>query len=263
MKKVACVVLVALFAAAFSLIGFAGGANKGGDGKEDCEAPGKSHVKKGFVGHGGKAAGVECLLQNEDIQTELGLSGEQVEKIRVIAEEAKRNFKTQMEAKKQQGAEKPSMEGMKKKWAEMEQQRDLIDAQIKEVLTAEQQILLATKQFQRAGGLAAHDLNASLLGFLGLSGDQVTQIRAIEDERKSAFLAMMKDKNHEEGKKHGPDMWAKGAEMKTQFADKIKAILTPEQLAVAEQLTAEGKAGKMKDCDKSEDCEGKEKKHEK
>lgn len=208
-----------------------------------CAQPGGGRGPRGFGG-----GGIDSLLGNANVQKHLGLTEDQTKKIQTITEESRRSFRERMEAGGQQDGP-PSREAMDRMRVEMEKQREATDAKLKEALTPEQRETLKVLRFQLGDGLEARELNVGLLEALQLTAEQVEKIKALEAERQAEtqkLMAQVNWNNQEERENRGPEIWGKADELRQQYAGKIKALLTPEQVQLAGKLTNEGKAVKEK-----------------
>ena len=232
MKKLVPLALIACFVATISITVFA--------------QPGGGRGQGGPRGFGG--GGLDSLLRNENIQKHLGLSDDQTKKIQGIAEESQRSFRERRQAGPQQDGP-PSRERMTAMRIDMERQREVTDTKIKQVLTAEQQENLKTLRFQLADGLDARELNVDLLEALKLTADQTAKMKALETESQAEVQKLMSQinwGNQEEREDRGPEIFGKAEELRNQYSGKIKALLTPEQIQLAEKLAVDGRAVKEK-----------------
>jgi Spy/CpxP family protein refolding chaperone len=151
--------------------------------------------------------------------------------------------------KKQDGLVVPPQGG----YLSIENMRKKLD----QVLSKEQQLKHTEISFQAGGGLDSHHLNDQLLDVVNLTDAQKEQIRKIvvefaeedytEREKRGAMKPFdWQNSTREERDKYVAAMIADQNANKAndearikKYAEKMKAVLTPEQQAKAEKLTAE------------------------
>ena len=187
----------------------------------------------GFGGGPG-GGGWQGQLNNPEFRSQLGLTDEQVQKIEQIRQDAR------PAGGQQRGPEAgPPSEAER---AAMTQRRQETQDKIRAVLTAEQQEKAKVLVFQVLGGLGS--ANAAVLEVLDLTDDQKAKLTAINeelaDQRREIFAGLPgRDSNAtpEERQAAFRAAMAKNAELNEA---KVKPILTDEQKAKAEKLTAEG-----------------------
>ena len=133
-----------------------------------------------------------------------------------------------------------------------------------QVLTPEQLLKYTEISFQASGGLVSDRLNYQLLAIVNLTDAQKDQIRKLETERTTEYWTERlrqpemppfdwQNATQEERDKHITDLTAahiaiqlafteNEPEFFKKYTEQIKAVLTVEQRAKAEQLTAEAPA---------------------
>jgi hypothetical protein len=189
--------------------------------------------------------GMEWLIRNAEIKSQLGLSEEQVDKLLKLSEElgARR-------IDRQPGSGPPSREELQKFREEFEKRFfDESREKINQILTSEQQEKYKILQFQLIGGLDSPFLGIRALEFLNLTDEQKAKLKAINEARETESRAAFekrrqnnwRDLSQEEREKLGTELQAENEARTKKFAEQTKAVLTLEQKEKAEKLTAEAK----------------------
>ncbi|GHT10138.1 hypothetical protein FACS1894170_01810 [Planctomycetales bacterium] len=195
--------------------------------------PGGPDGQRGPRGQRGPG-GFGNFFDNAKFKEELKLSDEQVANLKKVAEELRPPRQPRGGGNTDAPPPMPSRE-------EFEKRIDEQQARFNQILTPEQQAKFVTLQFQVSGGLDSPFLGARSLGVLKLTDEQKAKVKAIEDQRsekaRAAFQGF-RDLSPEDRTKRFQELEASGKE----FAAQLKAVLTPEQLAQGEKLTAEAKA---------------------
>ncbi|MDR3197032.1 MAG: Spy/CpxP family protein refolding chaperone [Planctomycetaceae bacterium] len=236
MKKVIGTMLFVLSVAVFSTLVLAqpGGQAPGGPGnpgeRDRARIPG---------------GGVELLIRNAEIKSQLDLTEEQVGKLLKLSEE----LRPRRPERPQGSGGMPSREEMQKFREEAEKRIDEGQAKINQILTPEQQEKFKTLQFQLIGGLDSPFLNVRSLDVLNLTDEQKAKLKAINEEREAESRAAFEKRgqvdwrrlSQEDREKLRSELQAENEVRTKKFADQIKAILTPEQKEKAEKLTTEAK----------------------
>ena len=191
----------------------------------------------GFAFGGGPGGGmmggsIGMLLRNEEAAKMLDITAEQREALQKIAEDARQQFRPQGQPG-QPGGQAPDL-------AAMRQRADEMQAKVAQVLKPAQQEKAKELVFQVANGLEARALDERMLDVLALTADQKAKIRVIADKRGEEMREAMQNANiremsQEERTKFVADNEARGKK----YNDEIKALLTTDQKAKAEKLTAE------------------------
>jgi len=123
----------------------------------------------------------------------------------------------------------------------METGMNEVQASIDRVLKPEQRTKLREATFQLSGGLnsAGTPMGNMALGALDLTDAQKEQLRKLADERPRIDFEGIADPRSPEGR---AEMQKRIEAANTKFAEQVRGILTPEQRAKAEKLTAEAPA---------------------
>ncbi len=193
------------------------------------------------AGAGGRGfGGGGMMMDNPVVIRELGLSAEQQEKIRTITQEAFQNM--QPGQGRGQGGMRPTAEEMQQRRAELEKRFDELQVKFDEILTAEQVVKHKELQFKMTGGLENNAIGVRSMAALDLTDDQKKQITALEEERTRSFVPPPFDANQsrEERRAAMEELRTKREADNKAYVEKVKKILTADQLAKAEKLTAEG-----------------------
>ncbi|MDR1962807.1 MAG: Spy/CpxP family protein refolding chaperone [Planctomycetaceae bacterium] len=207
-------------------------------------APGGRERDRGRNFDFAPGGGVELLIRNAEIKSQLGLTEEQVGKLVKLSEELRAR-----RGERRQGNNPPSAEEMKKFREEAEKRFDESQTKVNQVLTPEQQEKLKTLQFQIIGGLDSPFLNVRSLDVLNLTDEQKAKLKAINEQRETESRAAFEKRgqvnwrelSQEAREKLGAELQAENEARTKKFGDQIKAILTPEQKEKADKLTAESK----------------------
>ncbi|MDR3232523.1 MAG: hypothetical protein LBT46_02435 [Planctomycetaceae bacterium] len=202
--------------------------------------PGGGSGRGAGIGFGGPGA----LLQNEKVKAEINLTDEQVAQLKKVSEEFQPPRRERGGNRGEQagpGGANPAPPSRE----EFEKRRTELQNKINQILKPEQLAKVQVLTFQLGGGLDSPFLGARSLETLNLTEEQKTKIKAIEDQRGEKLRAAFQDARNlsqEEREKRRTEFEASGKE----FAQQIKAVLTPEQKTKAEQLTAEAKEVRQK-----------------
>ena len=202
----------------------------------------------GMGGPGGGMGGVGAVFQNQEaFARELGLTPQQATELQGIMRESMETFRTQFQnaPRPEPGADPEAMrqfgETMRQR---MESGMNEVQARVDQVLRPEQRTKLRETSFQLAGGLDSPMLGTPMgermLETLDLTDSQKEQVRKLVEERNAAMrnFGEVNWRDQAERERFQADMAARGA----RFAEQVKAILTPEQRAKADRLTAEAPA---------------------
>jgi Spy/CpxP family protein refolding chaperone len=242
MRKVIGTMLFVFAVAVFSTLTFA---QPGGEG----DRPGGRDRDRGRAPGGDFAAGggIELLIRNQEVKSQLGLSEEQVGKLVKLSEELRAR-----RTDRRPGSGPPSREELQKFREEFEKRSNESQAKINQILTSEQQEKYKILQFQIVGGLDSPFLGVlggRALEVLNLTEEQKAKLKAINEEREAESRAAFEKRgpinwrelSQEEREKIGAEQRAENEARTKKFAEQIKAVLTPEQKEKAEKLTAEAK----------------------
>jgi Spy/CpxP family protein refolding chaperone len=195
----------------------------------------------------------QVFIKNDHLIKKLGLSGEQIEKLKAAVDNS--YFPHGRDGKP--GGDPPAEEGFR--------MDDEFRAEIYKILTPEQKKQVLTFKFQLDGGLNMSSIYATKLEIFGLTAEQTVKLRKLEAERSAKYQEILKplgmdmrskEAKEKAGEKAGPEekksspeeMKAAMEKIKEPFAkigreynEKMLSVLTPEQLDLAKKLTEEGK----------------------
>jgi Spy/CpxP family protein refolding chaperone len=122
---------------------------------------------------------------------------------------------------------------------EMRQRFEDVQTKIVSAWNPEQQTKARELSFQLAGGLDSRVMNERTLETLDLTADQKEKFRKILTDRDAEFSRVMQNFDWRNATPEEREKMRSDAETRTKrYADLIKALLTPEQKAKAEKLTA-------------------------
>ena len=126
----------------------------------------------------------------------------------------------------------------------METGRNEIQEKVDRVLRPEQRTKLNDVTFQLSGGLEAPRTGIQTLATLDLTDAQKEQVRKFMQERTEAMARLRENMGEIDWRNPEEQARARSAMEgpSTRFAEQVKGILTPEQRAKAEKLTAEAPA---------------------
>ena len=185
-------------------------------------------------GEGGESfmvqADGETFVWNPGIADMLNVTPEQRNELRKVIQD----FRTQ----RPQGVQ--GIQGMSQRLGEMRKQ-------INQVMRPEQRTRFGEVTFQLAGGLDSRFLNERMLEILELTDAQKEQIKAITAARTAEGAYALREFDFrnatpEERAAFAEKINTANTERTKKYAEQIKAVLTPEQKAKAEKLTAEAPA---------------------
>jgi Spy/CpxP family protein refolding chaperone len=182
-------------------------------------------------GRGTAAGPIGMLLQNENFKKDVGLNEEQVGKLQKIIEESRPPRPERGQGDQGQRPTPPSFE-------DIEKRIDDVQVKVNAVLTPEQQQKVKVLSFQLSGGLDSPFLGSRTLAVLDLTAEQKAKLKEISAKRQSSFQNFdFRNASQEERTKRFAEMEASNKG----FTEQIKGILTADQKAKAEKLTAESK----------------------
>jgi len=186
----------------------------------------------GMQGMGGFGAGPSSLAARPDVQTELKLSADQKTKVQAISDK----MREERRAAFQGGGGGGGGQDMQARMAEMQKMNAKYDAEVLAVLTPEQTTRIKQLAVQMAG--ANYPMGEEGQKALGVTSDQQSKLRALQDKQREAMTALMERMRNQE-----LDFQSMGAErekMDKVMAEEVGKILTAEQKAKWEEL--KGKA---------------------
>jgi Spy/CpxP family protein refolding chaperone len=169
---------------------------------------------------------VNAITRNNELCKMLGLTAKQMEALRGINEK----FRQMSSASNQgSGARFNSSDN-----AESQQRASAMWTNVNEVLNAEQRTMFKEVAFQLSGGLYASRLNEQMLDVLELSNNQRDTIRELTAKQGTETRnANENNVGSQEQRRIANE------ERNVKYAEQIRAILTAEQKAKAERLTAQ------------------------
>ncbi len=164
---------------------------------------------------GGGRGGDAFLLQRPDVQTDLKLTADQKSKL----EQLQAKMREAMESMRGQGGDR---EAMMQRMGEMRRESD---AQIKQILTADQQARLREIGIQLAGNRAV--FRAEVQEALGLTPAQREELRAMQEAMQEEMRANMERVQNQEIDRE--EARALGEKAQAKMNDQIAAMLTADQ----------------------------------
>ena len=202
---------------------------------------------------GGFGGGIGGVVQNPEFAKMLELTPQQTTELQQVMREAGEAIRTQMQTiprpEPGDGDGPPSPEVMRQNMEKvrqiMEKGIDEAQAKIDQVLQPVQRTKLRETSFQLMGGLESPMLNDRLLAAVDLTDAQKEQVRKLVEERNAEIANAMMARDWRSGPPAPEErerLQTANEERNKKFADQIKAVLTPEQKAKAETLTAEAPA---------------------
>ncbi|MDR2643459.1 MAG: hypothetical protein LBC74_11770 [Planctomycetaceae bacterium] len=185
----------------------------------------------------------EVFIKTESLVKALELTEEQISKLKSAVDNS--YFPHGRNGKR--GVDPPPDEGFK--------MDDDFRNEIYKILTPKQKELVLTYKFQLDGGFNANALYATKLEIFNLSAEQLKKLRDLEVERSGKYQEILKTnrpnnnennsdtKNYidKEKKNIREKIQTQMKETASEYNNKMKAVLTPEQLELGKKLTDEGK----------------------
>ena len=264
------VIVVSVFALSLNAVAqpLSGGGQRQSGGEQRGEQRGEPPVRvlqagPGIMGMGpGGPGGVVGLLQNpelaRELARELGLTPEQTSELRGIMRESANILQPEpmivrpdpntIRGNPQTGPIRMTPEEVRQRIEEgrqrMEAGIDAVQEKVDRVLKPEQREKLRDVAFQLSGGLESPALGMPMglrvLETLTLTDEQKEQFRKLVEERNTAMREMMERFEREIRTAAGQArVREESGRITEQFVEQIKGILTPEQTAKVEKLTAE------------------------
>jgi Spy/CpxP family protein refolding chaperone len=226
--------------------------NRGGDrGNRGGDRGGRAFAGNfagGFGGGFGGGNALGTLLQNDKVKKHFALTEEQTTKLQKIADEQRNAPRPNFGRAEGNGGRPapPTEEDFKKFGEELEKRQAETKKKINEVLTADQQEKFKALPFQIAGGLESRYFNPQQFEFLKLSDDQKAKFQKISEEVQAGFRNSFNPQTGDrpQGRPSEEEIQKRRAESQKrtdEIRGKVLALLTPEQKALAEKLTAEAK----------------------
>jgi len=214
----------------------------GGQGRGQGMGPGGGAGPQGMgggmgFGMGAGAGGIGAVLQNPELARVLELSPQQATELQGVMRESMETFRTQFQntPRPEPGA---SPEEMRQFGEAMRQRVDTgmgeVQARIDQALRPEQRTRLREVTFQLSGGLDSPVLGSPMgermLETLDLTDAQREQVRRLAEARNARIGEInLRDQTERE-------------RLQSDFAQQVRGLLTAEQRAKAERLTAEAPA---------------------
>ncbi len=192
-------------------------------------------------GRGPGPGGPMALFGGEEGRKDLNLTDDQVKKIEGAFMEA---F-SQMSGPPPRNPRDMSAEERQKMRDQFEKLQQNIIGKVETILDKDQLEKARTRSFQ-AGGFAGLGMNVFAQSALKLTDEQKEKMRSIQDEMMREMgpppgrsREEMEKMSPEEREKFFQDMRARREENEKKISEKIKAILTPEQLAQGDKMISE------------------------
>ena len=174
---------------------------------------------------GGIGEAPAFLLIQQSVQEDLGLSGEQKQKVAAFAASQRGAMAGLRDLSRQQ------------RQAKLEEMRKQNEAEVAAILSDEQQKRLKQISWQVAGPRAF--ANPEVAEALKLSGQQREQIRDIQDDAQHEMRELAQDGNRAE-------LREKFEALRKSTRDKAMAVLTSEQQATWKELTGKPFEGEIR-----------------
>jgi len=217
--------VLALFAVASMAVAQPG---QGGRGQGGFGGQGGGPMGGGMMMGGGGAMGI---FFNADARAELGITEEQIQKLREAGEAMRGSFT-------------PPVQGERPDPAQMREQIEKMQAEtrknLESTLSKEQVGKLDVMVFQRSGGLEGPMVNAESLRALNLTDDQKAKLQAAQGKRMEAMRPAegfdFRTASQEERQAQMAKMREAGEKANEAFQAELKGILSKEQVAKAEEL---------------------------
>ena len=220
--------------------GQGGGGQGGGPGMGLGMGPGMGFGGGGMGMMMPGAGGMMQAFQNPEFANMLELTAAQRENLPGVVRTAFREeFQRAMEGAPPMQFGGPPDPAMMQR---IDQAIDAVQTKIHAELTPTQRTKAGELLFQTQGGFESQMLDVRALGVLDLTDAQKEQIRKITEERNAENIRAMTALRESGADMRDPATWEgmrTDSDARTKkFADQIQALLTPEQKAKADQLTA-------------------------
>ena len=188
------------------------------------------------------------FFRNPEFVKMLEFTPDQITELQKVGEEIRAQVQTQMQnIPRPEPGNPPSPQEMEQRAEQMrkimETVQDDVQARVSKVLKPEQMTKAREVTFQLSGGLNSPVLGVRTLETLNLTDTQKEQVRKIMAERDTENRSIMqgfdrRNATPEEWEKFRTEMEARNKK----YTEQVAALLTPEQKAKAEKLTAEAPA---------------------
>lgn len=182
----------------------------------------------GMQGMGGFGAGPSNLAARPDVQTELKLTADQKSKVQAISDK----MREERRAAFQGGGGGGGGQDMQARMAEMQKMSAKYDAEVLAVLTPEQTTRIKQLAVQMAG--ANYPMGEEGQKALGVTSDQQSKLRALQDKQREAMAALFERMRNQE--LDFASMNTEREKMDKIMAEEVGKILTAEQKAKWEEL---------------------------
>ena len=195
----------------------------------------------------GAMSGIGRILQNPEYIKMLELTEEQTSQLQTAMQETMQRAREEF-TRDMMGQQGNAMRNPEVFMQRMEQTMDAVEARSREILNPGQQTKARETMFQLTGGLDSPFLNERALAVVNLSDEQKEQIRKIAAERNAEHFRVVRDmmEGRLDIRNMSPDeqerLRGEAEARNKRYADQMSALLTPEQRAQAERLTAEAPA---------------------
>jgi len=194
----------------------------------------------GMMGGGGMGTGIGAIgavLQNPELARVLELSPQQVNELQGVMRESIERLRTEGQniQRPQPGASpeemRQFMEGMRQR---LDTGMDEVQARVDQALRPEQRTRLRDVTFQLMGGLDSPTLGAPM-------GERMLETLDLTDAQREQIRRLAEARNARIGEINWRDQ-AERERFQSDFARQVRGLLTAEQRAKAERLTAEAPA---------------------
>ena len=179
---------------------------------------------------GGGGQGSLQLLTRKDVQDDLVITAEQKKKIDELNTASQADRQKMMEDMRNGGGQ-PDMEAMR---AAMDKARKANDEKVKAILTAEQQKRLKEIRVQIMGNRAIMD--EEVQKDLGLTADQKSKIKKIQDKQQQDMRDMMEDMRNSGGQMDREAMQAAMQKAQDKVNEEMAKVLTAEQTTKLKEM---------------------------
>ena len=189
------------------------------------------------MGMGAGAGGIGAVLQNPELARVLELSPQQATELQGVMRESMETFRTQFQnmPRPEPGASPEEMrrfgETMRQR---MESGMSEVQARVDQALRPEQRTRLRDVTFQLSGGLDSPMLGSPM-------GERMLETLDLTDAQKEQVRRLAEARNARIGEVNWRDQ-AERERFQSDFAQQVRGLLTAEQRAKAERLTAEAPA---------------------
>ncbi|HBT75334.1 MAG TPA: hypothetical protein DEB39_00070 [Planctomycetaceae bacterium] len=204
-----------------------GGPGQGGPGRGPGRGPGGPGLFDGGFG---------LLIDNEDVKVAVGISEEQIEKLRTLRREDRPTW--------QPPSQDASPEAREQEFEKFRKAREEHRAKMKAVLTPEQSKKFSAVRFQLSGGLEEPRGPEFLesLEALDLTPEQKAKLDAFAQEQRKKAEQFFSSRNRSEGspEERRAEIRAFFEKSQQEMKTEVNLLLTAEQKGLAAKLTQEG-----------------------